>query len=268
MIKFDKVTKALGGKKILDEMSFEIEEGETFVILGPSGVGKSVTLKHMVRLLTPDSGDILIDGQSIVHADREELIELRSHFGYLFQSGALLAWMNVHDNVALPLVENTDLSAEEIDKRVSEALTVVGLGKDGEKLPDSISGGMKKRAGLARAIIQKPEIVLYDEPTSGLDPVIARSIDKLIDDLRKTLGVTSVVVTHDLHSALGIGSRIAMINKGRIIELAEPDNFVNSEEPCVKAFLDAQYITREGEWEDEIEEENMTLLEEDETKPQ
>jgi phospholipid/cholesterol/gamma-HCH transport system ATP-binding protein len=253
MITFDKVTKALGGKTILDEISFEVQKGETFVILGPSGVGKSVTLKHMVRLLTPDSGDILVDGESLVQADTNTLAEMRSRFGYLFQSGALLAWMNVHDNVALPLIENTQLDGDEIHARVEEALNVVGLGSDGDKFPDAISGGMRKRAGLARAIIQKPEIVLYDEPTSGLDPVIARSIDQLIDELRVTLGVTSVVVTHDLHSALGIGSRIAMLNKGKIIALAEPENFVNSEEPCVKAFLDAQYITREGSWEEDID---------------
>jgi phospholipid/cholesterol/gamma-HCH transport system ATP-binding protein len=253
MIKFEKVTKVLGGKTILDELSFEIEKGETFVILGPSGVGKSVTLKHMVRLLTPDSGDVLVDGQSLVDANAETLVKIRSRFGYLFQSGALLAWMSVHDNVALPLIENTDLDADEIQSRVQETLEIVGLKSDGQKFPDDISGGMRKRAGLARAIIQKPEIVLYDEPTSGLDPVIARSIDKLIDELRRTLAVTSVVVTHDLHSALEIGSRIAMLNKGKITELAEPDNFVNSQDACVKAFLDAQYITREGSWEEDLE---------------
>jgi len=252
MIRFDNVTKTLGGQKILDGVSFEVESGETFVILGPSGAGKSVTLKHMVRLLTPDAGDVLVDGQSIVEADGERLEKVRERFGYLFQGGALLAWMTVADNVALPLIEKTKTPPDEIEEKVQEALELVGLGSDGGKFPSEISGGMQKRAGLARAIIRKPEIVLYDEPTSGLDPVTARTIDTLIDEMREKLGVTSVVVTHDLHSALSIGNRIALLNHGSIRALEKPETFVNLDEPDVRAFLAAQFITEEGAWEKDL----------------
>lgn len=249
MIRFDKVVKVLGGRTILDSISFEIKKGETFVIVGPSGVGKSVSLKHMVRLLTPDSGDVSVGGVSIVKASRDELEAVRNRFGYLFQGGALLAWMTVAENIALPLVEKSNLSNDAISAKVTESLAMVGLEQDADKYPDEISGGMRKRAGLARAIIRDPEIVLYDEPTSGLDPVTSRTIDKLINELREKLGVTSVVVTHDLHSALSIGTRIAMLYGGKIVELADPESFVKSEQDEVQGFLEAQYITKMGSWE-------------------
>lgn len=249
MIRFDQVIKVLGGRTVLDGITFDVVKGETFVIVGPSGAGKSVTLKHMVRLLTPDSGDVLVGGQSVLDASPHELERVRERFGYLFQGAALLAWMTVAENVALPLVEKTTLSGDEITEKVNTTLGMVGLEKDGEKYPSEISGGMRKRAGLARAIIRNPEIVLYDEPTSGLDPVTSRTIDKLIDELRKKIGVTSIVVTHDLHSALSIGSRIAMLHGGKIVELADPQAFLKSKEPEVLAFLEAQYITTAGDWE-------------------
>jgi len=249
MIKFEHVRKVLGGKAILDDVSFEIGKGEIFVIVGPSGVGKSVTLKHMVRLLTPDDGRILVDGDPVSEASGGELERIRERFGYLFQGGALLAWLNVAENVALPLHEKTSMPQDEIEAKVMEVLDMVGLGDAGAKTPSEISGGMQKRAGLARAIIRNPEIVLYDEPTSGLDPVTARTIDALIDRLRVEVGVTSVVVTHDLHSALSIGTRIAMLQGGKVVELSTPEQFVKSPRPEVQSFLESQFITKEGSWE-------------------
>lgn len=246
MIQFDHVSKSFGSKKILDDVSYEIRRGEVFMIVGPSGTGKSVSLKHMVRLLTPDAGRVLVCGEDISHADGTELERMREHFGYLFQGGALLAWMNVADNVALPLREKTDMDEDAIHEKVMKTLALVGLENDALKMPSEISGGMQKRAGLARAIIRDPEIVLYDEPTSGLDPVMSRHIDRLIADLNRKLGVTSIVVTHDLNSALSIGHRIAMLKAGRIVEISTPDEFRNSANPEVREFMDAQFkINRE-----------------------
>lgn len=246
MIKFENVTKRFGKKVVLNGLSLEIRKGEIFVIVGPSGTGKSVTLKHMVHLLTPDSGSVFVDGEDISHADSTELERLRENFGYLFQGGALLAWLNIFDNVALPLREKTKLSEEEITQKVKETLALVELENDGEKFPSEISGGMQKRAGLARAIIRNPQIVLYDEPTSGLDPVMSRHIDRLIKNLNQKLGITSIVVTHDLNSALSIGHRIAMLKAGSLVELSTPEEFNNSQNPVVREFLDAQFkIERE-----------------------
>ena len=249
MITFKNVSKILGGRAVLDGVNFEIHKGETFVIVGPSGAGKSVTLKHMVRLLTPDGGSVIIDGDDISNVTGQKLEIIREKFGYLFQGGALLAWLTVGENVALPLREKTALSDEEILAKVWETLDLVGLADDTEKKPSEISGGMKKRAGLARAIITSPEIVLYDEPTSGLDPVTARTIDSLIAKMQADLGVTSVVVTHDLHSALSIGNRIAMLHGRKIIELSTPEDFIRSPRAEVQSFLASQFITKEGVWE-------------------
>lgn len=249
MITFKNVTKVLGGRAILDGLTLEIERGEIFVIVGTSGAGKSVTLKHMVRLMTPDEGQIIIGEDNITNATGPLLEKIRARFGYLFQGGALLAWLSVAENVALPLREKTDMQEDDIIKRVYETLKMVGLDNDGDKKPSEISGGMQKRAGLARAIIRNPEIVLYDEPTSGLDPVTSRTIDSLIFNMRESLGVTSVVVTHDLHSALAIGTRIAMLKDGIIVELATPQDFINSANNEVQAFLESQYITKSGSWE-------------------
>lgn len=249
MIRFVEVSKDLGGRRVLEGVSFEIAPGETFVIVGASGAGKSVTLKHMVRLMTPDRGEVYVGDDCVSQAGGRELEGIRERFGYLFQSGALLAWLNVFDNVALPLREKTSLDEGMITERVMETLRRVGLEKDGEKMPDEISGGMRKRAALARAIVRQPQIVLYDEPTSGLDPVSSRTIDALIQSMQQELGVTSVVVTHDLHSALSIGNRIAMLHGGRMVEVAPPDAFLQSKRPEVRAFLESQFITRRGAWE-------------------
>ena len=252
MIRLENITKILGQRRVLDGVNLEVEKGETMVIVGPSGTGKSVTLKHMVRLLTPDEGRVWVGDTVVSEAAGKDLEQIRSRFGVLFQGGALLEWLNVGENVALPLREKTPLGNAEIMKRVTEKLKMVGLESETEKYPAEISGGMRKRVGLARAIVMNPEIILYDEPTSGLDPVSSRTIDRLIDDLRKELGVTSVVVTHDLHSALSIGTRIAMLMNGKIVELAEPAQFVNSQQEEVRLFLEAQFITRRGEWEKNI----------------
>ncbi len=249
MVRFEQVTKVFGGKAVLDGLDFEIQKGETFVIVGPSGTGKSVTLKHMVRLLTPDDGSIYVGDECINEATGSDLDRLRERFGYLFQGGALLAWLSVGENIALPLREKTDLSEEEIQARVASTLEMVEMSGDVDKHPSEISGGMRKRAGLARAIVTEPDIVLYDEPTSGLDPVTSRTIDALIAQLQAELGVTSVVVTHDLHSALSIGSRIALLHKGRVTELATPEEFVKSDNEEVQSFLRSQFITQEGSWE-------------------
>ena len=249
MIRFDTVSKTLAGKRVLDRVSFDIEQGETFVIVGASGAGKSVTLKHMVRLLTPDEGQVYVNEEPISMAVGHNLETMREQFGYLFQGGALLAWLTVQENVALPLLEKTSLEEHAVCDLVESTLARVGLENDGDKLPSEISGGMRKRCGLARAIIREPKIILYDEPTSGLDPVSSRTIDTLIESMQKDLNVTSVVVTHDLHSALSIGNRIAMLHGGRIIEMAPPDEFLKSSNSEVQGFLDSQFITKRGSWE-------------------
>lgn len=249
MIRFENVTKYLGHKRVLDEVSYEIEENETFVIVGTSGAGKSVTLKHMVRLLTPDQGRVCVNGEVISESTGRDLERLRSRFGVLFQSAALMQWLSVEDNIALPLREHTGLNERAIQSKVRETLTLVNLEDAYHKYPADLSGGMRKRVGLARAIVMEPKIILYDEPTSGLDPVTSRTIDRLIDHMRSELGVTSVVVTHDLQSALAIGTRIAMLHNGKMIEIAAPHDFIRSDKEVVKQFLEAQYINKAGDWE-------------------
>ena len=249
MIRFEHVTKRFAGKMVLDDISFEIPKGETFVIVGLSGAGKSVTLRHMLQLVIPNRGTIRIGDDVISEAKGKELARIRSRFGVLFQSAALLQWMTAFENVALPLREHTQMTDDEIEKAVIEKLSLLNMEDAADKYPSELSGGMQKRIGLARAIVLNPEIILYDEPTSGLDPVTSRMIDGLIEDMRKKLKVTSVVVTHDLHSALAIGSRILMIDGGKVVENATPAEFVRSENKTVQQFLASQYITRRGAWE-------------------
>lgn len=253
MIRFENVTKRLGSRNVLDGFDLEVKSGETLVICGPSGMGKSVTLRHMVRLLTPDSGRVMVGGDCVSEARGRELERIRSRFGVLFQSGALLQWLSAGENVALPLREHTNKDDAEIEKLAREKLRMVELEDAFDRAPSDLSGGMRKRVALARAIITNPEIVLYDEPTSGLDPVTSRTVDELIDSLRKQLGITSVVVTHDLHSALAIGDRIAMLHNGKAVEVSAPDEFINSKNEVVRGFLEAQYITRRGPWEEGLQ---------------
>jgi phospholipid/cholesterol/gamma-HCH transport system ATP-binding protein len=249
LIRFERVVKDLGGRRVLDGISLEVERGETLVILGSSGAGKSVTLKHMIRLMRPDRGRVWVDTECISHASSRDLERLRHKFGVLFQGAALLQWMSVFDNVALPLREKSTRTEAEIEQAVMERLEMLGVGEARHKLPSDLSGGMQKRVGLARAMILEPEIILYDEPTSGLDPMTSRSIDNIIIDLNRRLGITSVVVTHDLHSALAIGHRIAVLHEGGFVELSPPEQFVRSTHPLVRSFLESQYITRPGPWE-------------------
>ncbi len=239
LIRFENVVKRFGGHAVLDGLTFGVEKGEVMAVVGPSGTGKSVTLKHLVRLLTPTSGRVLVDGVDVADCTDRELEKIRSRIGYLFQGGALLAWMNVFDNVALPLRECTSLGDDEIDARVEAALAAVELTDAADKFPAEISGGMQKRAGLARAIVRESDIVLYDEPTSGLDPVTSVTINRLIRKLATSLGITSVVVTHDLQGALAFADRIMLLKDGKMVECAAPGEFVKSQKPAVMEFLAA-----------------------------
>lgn len=243
MIRFENVVKKFEGRAVLDGVSFEVAKGEVLAIVGPSGTGKSVTLKHLVRLLTPTSGRVWLEDVEISSATGRTLEAVRERFGYLFQGGALLGWLTVAENVALPLRERTHLSEAEIELRVAKALKAVELGEAADRYPAEISGGMQKRAGLARAIVRQSDIILYDEPTSGLDPVTSVTINRLIRRLNRERGITSIVVTHDLQGALLFADRLLMLKNGRVIELATPAAFVNSQRPEVKEFLAAQFIT-------------------------
>lgn len=243
MIRFENVVKKFEGRAVLDGVSFEVAKGEVLAIVGPSGTGKSVTLKHLVRLLTPTSGRVWLEDVEISSATGRTLEAVRERFGYLFQGGALLGWLTVAENVALPLRERTHLSEAEIELRVAKALKAVELSEAANRYPAEISGGMQKRAGLARAIVRQSDIILYDEPTSGLDPVTSVTINRLIRRLNRERGITSIVVTHDLQGALLFADRLLMLKNGRVIELATPAAFVNSQRPEVKEFLAAQFIT-------------------------
>lgn len=239
LIEFRDVVKKFNGVPVLNGVTFSVEKGEVLCVVGPSGTGKSVTLKHLVRLLTPTSGSVVVDGVDISSCGDAELVKIRDRIGYLFQGGALLAWMTVAENVALPLEECTKLPDREIAVRVRHALRAVELVAAADKYPTEISGGMQKRAGLARAIVRDAEIVLYDEPTSGLDPVTSAVIERLIVGLNRERGVTSVVVTHDLAMAARISSRIMLIKDGRSVACLPPDEFMRCGEREVAEFVGA-----------------------------
>ena len=239
LISFENVVKRFNGVAVLDGLTFDVAKGEVLALVGPSGTGKSVTLKHLVRLLTPTSGKVLVDGVDVATCSSKQLAKIRARIGYLFQGGALLAWMNVYDNVALPLRECTNLDEDEIAEKVNMALEAVELTAAKEKFPAEISGGMQKRAGLARAIVRSSDIILYDEPTSGLDPVTSVTINRLIRKLNREFGITSIVVTHDLQGALMIADRILLIKNGVKVECAPPNEFVSSANRDVKEFLAA-----------------------------
>ena len=225
MIRFENVHKSFGNQKVLDGVSFDVMEGEILAVVGPSGTGKSVLLKHIVGLLEPDEGSVVVkEGAQI---------------GYLFQSGALLAWLTVRENVALPLKETTRLPEQEIDKFVDDALDAVGLKESADKYPAEISGGMVKRAGLARAIVRKIDVVLYDEPTSGLDSVTSRNIHRLIREVNTRRRLTSIVVTHDLSGAFSLADRILMLKNGKVVLLATPEEFLQSDIPEVQDLVSA-----------------------------
>ena len=231
------LTKTLGGKPVLDGVNLSVLKGETLCIIGGSGAGKSVTLKHIVGLMKPDAGSVRVNGVDVTRPRNGELQAARRKIGFLFQGAALLNSMTVFENIALPLREHERLSEGEIKERVEQKLELVSMSDAGHKLPAEISGGMKKRAGLARAIVRNPEIILYDEPTAGLDPVIASTINDLILDMQKKLGVTSILVTHDMSSAFRVSDRIAMLLKGQIVKLGTPQEFKASEDPIIKQFI-------------------------------
>jgi phospholipid/cholesterol/gamma-HCH transport system ATP-binding protein len=229
--------KAFGNRPILRGINLEIKKGETMVLLGGSGTGKSVTIRHIIGLLKPDKGDIKVFGESVVYSSPKKLQEIRSRMGVLFQSGALINWLTVFDNVALPLREHRLKPEKEIQKIVLEKLEWLGLLPAKDLLPDNISGGMKKRVGIARALITNPEILLYDEPTSGLDPVMSQVINELIRKLQHELGVTQIVVTHDMNSAYYIADRITFLYKGKVEMIGTPEEIKNSDNPLVQQFI-------------------------------
>lgn len=236
-VRFDDVHKAFGEKKVLGGISFGIRRGETMVVLGGSGSGKSVLIRHIIGLHRPDSGHVLVDGEDIVEYDEEELIPVRQKVAMLFQGSALFDSMNVLDNVAYGLREHTDLGDDRIREIVRDKLAVVGLEDVEELMPAELSGGMKKRVALARSIAMDPRCILYDEPTTGLDPVTANTINEMIRDLQRRLQVTSVVVTHDIASAFQVGDRIAYLYEGRMHFVGTVDEAKVSREPRLRHFL-------------------------------
>jgi phospholipid/cholesterol/gamma-HCH transport system ATP-binding protein len=237
MIEARDLKKSFGTQRVLEGVNLQIKEGESVVIIGRSGGGKSVLLKHLVGLVRPDSGEVIIDGENIVGMNERRLLSVRHKFGMLFQSAALFDSMTVAENVGFALRREKDLTATELIRRVSEALEMVDLPGTENKKPSELSGGMRKRVGLARAIVYRPEIVLYDEPTTGLDPIVADSIDQLIVRVRDRLNVTSVVVTHDMRSARRVGQRILMLHQGKIYVEGTPDEIFASTDPIVHKFV-------------------------------
>ncbi|HYS20268.1 MAG TPA: ATP-binding cassette domain-containing protein [Gemmatimonadales bacterium] len=239
MIEFRDLQKSFGRKPVLSGVTLTVKDGETMVIIGYSGTGKSVALKHVVGLLHPDAGDVIVDGRAVSTLDRAGLTALRRDIGYVFQFAALFDSLTVAENVALGL-RRRNLDDDEIAERVREALALVDLTGSDERLPAELSGGMRKRVGIARAIALRPKYLLYDEPTTGLDPVTSAVMDGLMVRAREHLGVTGVVVTHDLRSAYAVGDRIAMLYEGRIRQVATVQEIQETEDPVVRQFIEGR----------------------------
>jgi phospholipid/cholesterol/gamma-HCH transport system ATP-binding protein len=238
MIQIVDLHKSFGDHKVLSGINLEVPPGSTLVILGGSGSGKTVLMKHMIGLLKPDSGKVIIDGEDIVPFGPEALERVRRKFGMVFQAAALFDSMNVYENVSFPLREHRkDLSEDEMRALVREKLAIVGLKNVEDKYPADLSGGMRKRVGLARAIVLDPKIVLYDEPTTGLDPITTDYVDEMILDAKRELGVTSVVISHDIASAFKVADNIAFLSQGVIVDQGPPAKLRHSEHPAVKVFL-------------------------------
>src|SRR2546426_5504134 len=237
MIKVRALAKRIGQQEILRGVDLEVRTGETLAIIGRSGGGKSVLLKHLVGLMEPDAGEIWIEGQNIIGMSERQLGAIRKKVGILFQSGALFDSMTVEENIAFPLREAGERDPEVLHAKVKEMLEVMEMEGEEEKMPESLSGGMKKRVGLARSIVRRPSCVLYDEPTSGLDPVVADSINRLIRRLQQRLGVTSVVVTHDMKSAFDVANHIAYLHEGRIYFHGTPIQLQQAADPILQDFL-------------------------------
>jgi phospholipid/cholesterol/gamma-HCH transport system ATP-binding protein len=238
MIEVRNLEKSFRSHKVLEGVSFCIDKGESVVIIGRSGGGKSVLLKHLIALLKPDKGEVLIDGENIVPMNERQLLRVRHNFGMLFQGAALFDSMTVAENIGFAFRRDRSLPETEVARRVAEVLEMVDLPGTEKIKPSELSGGMRKRVGLARAIIYHPEIVLYDEPTTGLDPIVSDSIDQLILRVRDRLNVTSVVVTHDMRSARRLGQRILMLHDKRIHATGTPDEIFGSTDPVVRQFVE------------------------------
>lgn len=232
------VSKSFGPKKVLDETDLWIRRGETIVIIGRSGEGKSVLLKNIVRLLEPEAGQIWVEGEEVTALAKQPLMALRKRFGMLFQGAALFDSFTICDNIGLGLTEHTNWEKARIRERACECLAMVGLDNVEDKLPSALSGGMKKRAGLARAIVMEPQYILYDEPTTGLDPITSDAINDLIIKLQRELRVTSIVVTHDMHSAFKVADRIAMLRAGKIVFVGTVDEVKTTDHPMVRQFIE------------------------------
>jgi phospholipid/cholesterol/gamma-HCH transport system ATP-binding protein len=239
-VEFIDVQKAFGRNRILRGLNMGIPEGMISMILGPSGTGKSVCIKHMVGLLYPDDGDVLVHGESVPNMADDELFEMRKKFGVLFQDGALFGSMNLYDNTCFPLRQHTDKSENEIAEIVNRRLREVGLADAGDKMPNELSGGMRKRAGFARALVLDPDIVLFDEPDSGLDPVRTALLCELIQEVHEENGGAYVVVTHDISSARRVAEHISVLWKGRIVESGPAEELFNSDNPFVRQFLSGE----------------------------
>ena len=237
MIRLIDVHKSFGKQKVLDGLNLEIEDGKTTVIIGKSGGGKSVLLKHIIGLLKPDSGKVLIDDVDIAKLNDKELNEVRKKFGMLFQDAALFDSMNVGENVAFPLREHTKKKEKEIEEIVRERLNAVGLSGVENKMPSELSGGMRKRVGLARAVAMLPQIVLFDEPTTGLDPIMTEAINELIISTQKNFNLTCIVISHDIQSIFEVGHKIAMLYDGKIVEYGTPEEIRKSDNPVLTQFL-------------------------------
>lgn len=237
MIKLIDVEKSFNGQVVLDRLNLEIPEGKISAVIGPSGEGKSVLIKHMIGLLKPDRGQVLVDGEDISVMGRRRLNQVREKFGMLFQGVALFDSMTVFENVAFPLEEKTRLSREEIRDRVHEALEHVGLRGVDDKYPDELSGGMKKRVGLARALLLNPRIILFDEPTTGLDPIICKAINRLIRDTHAKFGFTAVIVTHEVPEIFSLCHNVAMLLAGKVVAAGTPEEIQRSNDPRVIQFI-------------------------------
>ena len=240
MIRLLDVHKSFGPKRVLDGFTLDVEEGETMVIIGYSGTGKSVAIKHIVGLLEPDQGEVWVDGLEVPALPRRELYKLRARIGYVFQFAALFDSFSIGENVAMGLRKQGELTEREIGDRVAQALDLVDLPGVEHRFPAELSGGMRKRVGIARSIALRPKYMLYDEPTTGLDPVTSAVIDNLMTRMRDKLGVTSIVITHDMRSAYTVGSRIAMLYQGRVRQVGTVDEIQRTTDPIVRQFIDGR----------------------------
>ena len=247
MIKIVNLTKSFGGHKVLDGVNLTMPTGQITVVIGKSGVGKSVLLKHIIGLLKPDSGQIIVDGQDMSLLTTRELRQFKQRFAVLFQGGALFDSLNVFENIAFPLREKTRLTETEIAKRVRERLVQMSLSSEVEtKFPDELSGGMKKRVALARAMIQEPEIMFYDEPVTGLDPPMTNTVFHLITKTHQESGYTALMVSHDIPEVFSVAHQVAMLHKGRIIAAGAPEEIQNHPDPMVQSFIRGEVDFLEG----------------------